>query len=433
MKEYVSWNRLPRLSPDQVLSLSNSVEALPAGLAGPLIAYGNGRSYGDVCLTDSGTLLLTRGMDRFVEFNSRTGVLCCEAGITLAEILALVVPQGWFLPCTPGTRFVTIGGAVANDVHGKNHHEVGSFGNNVISLDLLRSDGSVIKCGPCEQRRWFEATVGGLGLTGLIRRVEIQLVPISNPWMWVQSRRFGNLEGFWDLSEKAEKVSPYTVAWVDCLASGKDRGRGIFLSAQHASHQGNPPSYTEGRKRVPFDPPVSLVNGFTLRLFNSLYYRQTVKPEGFLSHYVPYFYPLDGIEDWNRIYGRKGFYQYQCVIPPRDSKEATSALLNVISKHAQGSFLAVLKRFGNTPSLGMLSFPRPGDTLALDFPNRGETTLNLFKDLDAIVRESGGALYPAKDARMPADLFRSGFPEWESFAEYVDPNFSSSFWRRVTK
>ncbi|MBB3189398.1 FAD-binding oxidoreductase [Halomonas cerina] len=398
----------------------------------PLLPYGNGRSYGDVCLNDHGTLLVTRGLDRFIDFDPQTGLLRCEAGMTLAEVLALVVPQGWFLPSTPGTRQVTVGGAVANDVHGKNHHAVGSFGHHVRALELLRSDGEVITCGPGRADAWFAATVGGLGLTGLIRWVELQLMPIQTPWMWVESQRFANLEAFWPLNRRAEARWPYTVAWIDCLAKGKARGRGILLAGQHAPPQATPPSFKEGCKRVPIDPPLSLVNRLSLKVFNALYYRQPVKPQGGLSHYVPYFYPLDAIQDWNRIYGRRGFYQYQCVLPPEAAEAATAALLDTVARRGEGSFLAVLKTFGRKPSVGMLSFPRPGTTLALDFPNRGDKTLRLLDDLDAIVCEAGGALYPGKDARMPARLFQSGFPQWEAFSRFIDPAFSSRFWQRVT-
>lgn len=428
-----SWNRLPQVTPEAVHVLTNRQETLPDTVPTPFLAYGNGRSYGDVCLTETGSLLMTRGLDRFIDFDPVQGIVRCEPGVTLGEVLALVVPHGWFLASTPGTKFATVGGSIANDVHGKNHHNVGSFGHHVRAFELWRSDGNVIECRPDQNGDWFRATIGGLGLTGLIRWAEIQLMPIQNPWMWVQSQRFSNLDEFWVLNREAETIWPYTVAWIDCLAKGKARGRGILLSGQHAAAQTNLPAVKTAEKRVPFDPPFSLVNGFSLRAFNTLYYRQPVKPQGGLTHYAPYFYPLDTIQDWNRIYGRSGFYQYQCVIPPEQAKEATAALLDTIAKHGEGSFLAVLKTFGSKPSLGMLSFPRPGTTLALDFPNRGDKTLRLLSELDVIVKEAGGALYPGKDARMSGELFQSGYPEWQTFSEYIDPNFSSSFWQRVTQ
>ena len=432
MSAPLSWNRIPKVASDKVSSLAHRIKKLPSELPCPFLAYGNGRSYGDVCLSEEGTLLLTRGLSRFIQFCPATGVLKCEAGTTLAEVLQLVVPQGWFLPSTPGTRLATVGGAVANDVHGKNHHAEGSFGHHIKSLELLRSDKGSIICSMSENSDYFKATIGGLGLTGLIQWVELQLMPIRNPWMWVQSQRFKNLDEFWALNHSAEQSWPYTVSWIDCMATGASKGRGILLAGQHAASQNELPKFEEKAKKIPFDPPFSLVNKASLKAFNTLYYNQPVNPEGKLTHYIPYFYPLDAISNWNRIYGRKGFFQYQCVIPPESSKDATNALLETIAKRKDGSFLAVLKTFGDKPSLGMMSFSRPGITLALDFPNRGERTLKLLNDLDSIVSEAGGALYPAKDARMPSHLFKSGFPNWELFSRYIDPSFSSRFWKRVT-
>ena len=428
----LSWNRLPDISPDAICSLTCRATAIPDTFPRPLLPYGNGRSYGDVCLTDKGTLLITRGLDRFIEFDRKQGRLRCEAGMTLREILALVVPQGWFLASTPGTQLATVGGAVANDVHGKNHHDSGCFGHHVKALELWRSNGEVIHCSSERNPDWFYATIGGLGLTGLIRWVDIQLKPILNPWIWVQSQRFANLGEFWTLNREAEANWPYTVAWIDCLAKGKSRGRGILLAGAHAPAQSQSLNYRSRDKRMLIDPPFSMVNHFSLKAFNALYYRQLVKPQGTLVHYAPYFYPLDAIQNWNRIYGKKGFYQYQCVIPPENAEAAVTDLLDTIAQYGDGSFLAVLKNFGIKPSVGMLSFPRPGTTLALDFPNRGSRTLKLLSALDDVVRAAGGALYPAKDARMPADLFQSGYPVWQEFSKFVDPQFSSSFWRRVT-
>lgn len=428
-----SWNRIPSIQPQQRLWLSSRSElaAVLSDQSGAALAYGNGRSYGDVCLTE-GSQLMCRGLDRFIRFDRQNGVLCCEAGVTLAEVLALTAPQGWFLPSTPGTRYATVGGALANDVHGKNHHVEGSFGHHVRAFELVRSDGSRLECRPDQNEAFFAATIGGLGLTGLISWVELQLTPIRNEWMWAESVRFRNLDEFWELNAAAEANSPYAVAWIDCLSKGNSQGRGILLTADHAGMRTDLPVFREKTKRVPFDPPLSLVNRLSLTAFNALYYRQPTKPQGGLMHYVPYFYPLDAIGDWNRIYGRRGFYQYQCVIPPEASATAIAELLNAIARSGQGSFLAVLKTFGDRPAAGMLSFPRPGATLALDFPDKGERTLRLFAELDAIVTSAGGALYPAKDARMPASLFRSGFPQWERFSEYIDPAFSSQFWQRVT-
>lgn len=433
MKPVTSWNRIPSVSPERQLLLQEHRLPSERQTPYPLLAHGNGRSYGDVCLSDQGTLLQTTALDRFICLDAATGVLRCESGISLYAILQQIVPRGWFLPCTPGTGFATLGGALANDVHGKNHHAAGSFGDHVRAFELLRSDGSRRICTPTENRELFRATIGGLGLTGLVTWVELQLMPVCGPWMWVESRRFENLDAFWSLNAEAEARWPYTVAWIDCLASAQARGRGILFCGRHAPVQEQPPRYSGSRLSVPFDPPISLINGLTLRAFNALYYRQPTCPQGQLSHYRPYFYPLDAIQNWNRIYGRRGFYQYQCVLPPASAEGATGAILDAIAHSGEGSFLAVLKTFGDRPSPGMLSFARPGTTLALDFPNRGARTRALFQQLDALVAEAGGALYPAKDARMPGELFRAGYPQWESFAQYIDPAFMSHFWKRVTR
>jgi FAD/FMN-containing dehydrogenase len=433
MRPVQSWNRIPQVTAKDSYVL-HCRDADLSNCNFPLLAHGNGRSYGDVCLTDRGTLLLTRSLDRYIDFDPVNGILRCEPGVTMGDILSLVVPHGWFLACSPGTQFATVGGAIANDVHGKNHHQIGSFGHSVTQFELWRSDGSVFLCDAKNNSDWFRATIGGLGLTGLIRWAELKLIPINNPWMTVKSIRFSNLAEFWEVNKEAEAKSPYTVAWIDCVAKGSCKGRGIFLSADHAIDQPlpKPPSANTGMS-VPLDPPFSLVNNLSLRAFNALYYRQKTYPSGQLSHFNSYFYPLDNIGNWNRIYGRKGFYQYQCVIPLEESELAIGKLLDTIAKRGEGSFLAVLKTFGDKPSVGMMSFPRPGATLALDFPNRGWKTLSLFNELDAIVREAGGALYAAKDARMSSEMFKAGYPEWEAFSTFIDPNFSSSFWERVAR
>jgi FAD/FMN-containing dehydrogenase len=353
----------------------------------------------------------------------------------LSELLSFIVPQGWFLPVTPGTQYVTVGGAIANDVHGKNHHRAGSFGCHVRALELLRSDGRRIECGPDQNADWFAATVGGLGLTGLITWAELQLAPIANPFVWVRIQRFRDLDEFWDLNHEAEQRYSYTVAWVDCLAKGSRLGRGIYFSGEHAPALTETPHYRSRDFRVVLDPPFSLVNRLSLTAFNEIYYHyhKLLSSRPVLSHYVPFFYPLDAIGQWNRIYGRNGFFQYQCVLPKPNAREGLKVLLDEIGGSGQGSFLAVLKTFGAIRSPGLLSFPREGVTFALDFPNRGTTTRRLFDRLDRVVMEADGALYPAKDARMPAELFRRGFPKWEKFTRYRDPAFSSNFWRRVAE
>ena len=399
-----------------------------------LLPFGNGRSYGDSCLNVGGGLIETRALDRFISFDRDTGVLACEAGVLLLDILRLAVPAGWFLSVVPGTCYATVGGAIANDVHGKNHHRAGSFGRHVRRFELLRSDGMRLTCSPTTNSEWFAATVGGLGLTGIVTWAELQLRPIQGPCMDVESIRFANLQEFFALSAQAENRYEYTVAWIDCLSRGKQLGRGILECANHAPDMAPAGLPSERTMAVPFSLPVSLVNTVSLRIFNTLYYyRQRGRVKHRKDYFQRFFFPLDRILHWNRLYGRAGFYQYQCVVPQAVAQQATAELLETIARSGLGSFLAVLKCFGSPASPGMLSFPREGVTLALDFPNRGAALERLFEALDRIVSAAGGTLYPAKDGRMPGTLFRSGYPRWQKFSQYIDPACSSSFWRRVTQ
>lgn len=433
MRNYTSWGRYPKATPAAVYRTHWADEPLPRS-PHSLLPYGNGRSYGDSCLNDGSALLDMRGLDRLLSFDRATGVLRCEAGVLLAEILMVVVPMGWFVPVTPGTRFVTVGGAIANDVHGKNHHRTGTFGQHILRLALHRSDQGIVRCSTTENATLFYATIGGLGLTGAILWAEIQLRPIANATVDTETIRFANLNAFFNLSSESDRDYEYTVAWIDCLARGESLGRGLFMRGNHAAPQEKLPPPPPKPRSFPMDMPFPFVNALSLRAFNSLYYRkQLARARRTLTHYEPFFYPLDGIYHWNRLYGRRGFLQYQCVIPPESAKDSIRALLETIAAARSGSFLAVLKIFGNRPSPGLLSFPRPGATLALDFPNRGQRTLDLLSQLDKIVVSAHGAVYPAKDARMSGEHFRQYFPRWEEFQSHIDPRFSSSFWRRVTR
>ena len=425
-----SWGRYPR-AVQHVLRLRDRSSPLPA-FSGHALPRGNGRSYGDVCLDDGGTLLDARGLDRFIAFDPVTGVLRCEAGVLLDTILELCVPRGWFLPVVPGTRFVTVGGAIANDVHGKNHHKVGSFGCHLRAFELLRSDGTRRVCSREENADWFAATAGGLGLTGVITWAELQLKPVPGAWFDTETIRYGQLDDFFQLSAESEHAFDYTVAWIDCTARGEALGRGVFSRGNHAPTPTSVGEPREGGLRMPFAPPFSLVNGSSLRAFNTLYFRRAPKTSRRAhEHYRPWLFPLDGIRDWNRMYGPRGFLQYQCVLPPAAAHDGVHELLGRISASGSGSFLAVLKQLGAIRSPGLLSFPRLGTTLALDFANRGPATFELLDRLDEVVAAAGGAVYPAKDARMSGERFRGYFPAWRQFSEFTDPALSSGFWRRV--
>ncbi len=430
---YQSWGRYPPVQQTGV-ALENS-NCLPRAAGAPLLAYGLGRSYGDVCLNSQGVVLDTQRLGRFLAFDRASGVLRCEAGVSLAQINRLTLPVGWFLPVTPGTQFVTMGGAVANDVHGKNHHKAGTFGHHVRALGLLRSNGDMRICSLHENADWFRATVGGLGLTGLIQWVEIQLIAVNNPLIQAETIRFANLDEFFALSLASESAFDYTVAWLDCLASGKHLGRGLFMRGNHAAPQlDRGYCMTAGtRMAVPVDFPGWALNHYSIRAFNWLYYRKQWRNKtGGVVSYLPFFYPLDSVGHWNRIYGKRGFFQYQCVVP-YDNPAVAREILQRIAASGQGSFLGVMKLFGDKPSLGLLSFPRKGFTLALDFANHGESTLRLFAQLDDVVAAHGGVVYPAKDARMSARHFQQFYPAWETLQTYIDPQFSSDFWRRVTQ
>ena len=433
-----SWGRFPRAEGQERHALQWRTDPLPAPDGRTLLPYGRGRSYGDSCLNAGGALISTEALDRFISFDPSTGVLACEAGVTLEEILRLVTWQGWFLPVTPGTKFVTVGGAIANDVHGKNHHRAGTFGRHVRRFELLRSDGQRLLCSPTENAEWYRATIGGLGLTGLVVWAEVQLRRISNPYILNETVPLRNLDEFFELSRASDKDYEYTVAWVDCLKTGKKVGQGLFYRGNHAPPQFDAVPLLKShlsRSRglvVPFDMPGWVMNPLSVRAFAFLYYhRHHLMPAEQLVHYDPFFYPLDGVHGWNRAYGKRGMLQYQCVVPFEQGDGAIRAILEEIGKSGLGSLLSVLKTFGDVPSPGMMSFPRPGVTLAVDFANAGKKTHALFARLDKMTRDFGGALYPAKDALMSPEGFATYFPQREAFARYIDPAFSSSFWRRV--
>lgn len=432
-RDLSSWGHYPAPGIQRELPVQNRFSLLPV-FEGSALPRGNGRSYGDTCLNPGGTLLTTRALDHFISFDPATGRLHAESGVTLADVISLSLPYGWFLPVTPGTRWATLGGAISNDVHGKNHHVAGTLGHHVCSLELLRSDGTreVLTAGSGSDR--LRATIGGLGLTGLITRCELQLRRVPGPWLDTETLRFDSLDDFFSLSAESATTHEYTVAWIDCLAKEKRLGRGHFIRSDHAS--GDPLSSIPGAANglaFPLTPPISLVNKLTLRPFNTAYYwRQPARRQRSQQHYRSYFYPLDGISNWNRMYGPRGFLQHQCVLPPATAREGVAELLRAISGSGQGSFLAVLKEFGDIPPAGMLSFPRPGTTLALDFPNNGNGVLRLLERLDAIVAEAGGTLYPAKDARMSVELFKRGYgKQLDEFQKHIDPKMSSGFWRRM--
>ncbi len=372
-------------------------------------------------------------LSRLINFDTETGVLVCESGLTIDELLRVCIPKGWFVPVTPGTKYVTIGGAIANDIHGKNHHQAGNFGNHIVELELLRSTGEFVNCSPTENRGLFSATIGGLGLTGIITKATIQLKKIYSPVIDAENCKFGSIDEFLDLASASEKDFEYTVSWIDSTATHTSLGRGVFIRGNHSGIQSELKLPNDKKILFPVNAPNILLNKLTIRAFNGLYYhRQLATVKKYQTPFDPFFYPLDSILNWNRLYGKRGFYQYQFVVPFTNGSIVMKSILKKIAAYGEGSFLAVLKTFGTIPSMGMMSFPRPGITLALDFANNGADTLKLLSTLDSIVGEAGGAVYPAKDARMSAESFQLYFPQWQEYTKYIDPRCMSDFWLRVT-
>ncbi len=406
------WGNYPQMD-CRVISAAGVPELRRHVTAEPsLIARGNGRAYGDAALNRDATLV-TRRHDHIIAFDTETGLLTAESGLMLADLLEIFVPRGWFPPVTPGTRLVTLGGMVASDVHGKNHHGAGSFCNHVDSLELVLADGRVVTCSRLQNAELFAATCGGMGLTGIIASVTFRLQPIRTAWIRQQTLRCASLADAMAQIE-ATRHWTYSVAWIDCLSGGADAGRCLLYLGEHAEpdeldpQQRTAPLAVPKRRllRVPFALPSWVLNGYSLRAFNEIYYG-TARPGRALIDWQRYFYPLDAILDWNCIYGRNGFLQYQCVLPGAASAIGLQQLLRQVALAGLGSFLAVLKQFGDHPG-GDLSFPMAGYTLAMDFPQRPQS-LALLNELDAIVADHGGRLYLAKDARMTAAMLRRGY------------------------
>ena len=408
---------------------SSVSEAMGSGFYLPV---GMGRSYGDVALASGAVAVSSLSLNRLLAFDPEAGVLICEPGVLLRDIQATFVKLGWMLHVTPGTSFVSVGGAIANDIHGKDHHLAGTFGDHVLALTLVRSDGQALECSPTSNDGYFRATIGGLGLTGFITSVTLQLKKVAGPYFDTEVIPYNSLNEFFELSDQTEADNwQASVSWFDCSTS--KAGRGSFTRGNVAERAYDQSTEPKGAGlSVPFTPPISLINKLTLDVFNTGYFQLQKAGAGLRQmHYREFYYPLDGVRNWNRIYGPKGFFQYQSVVPMEQAAAATEEMLAVIHKSGQGSFLAVLKTFADRKPAGLLSFARHGVTLALDFPNRGEKTETLMQRLDSIVLEAGGALNPSKDARMSREAFASGFPGLTEFKKYRDPGAVSNFSKRV--
>ncbi len=430
VSDLTSWNRLPLGPPARQKPIAWCDEIAPILRPASqlsVLPYGNGRSYGDVCLNHGNVILPMRGLNRILAYDRARGIITAEAGMTFRELLAVIVPDGWFPPVTPGTSHLTLGGAVANDVHGKDHPTAGTFGRHVLEVELHRSDqGGSIACSPRANAELFDATIGGLGLTGLIRSVTFSLQRIAGPMMETRSRRGDCLAMFAAASDPA---FPHRIAWLDASAPPDELGRGIFTEGRFTTGAGS----GDLRRMLPSPPlPSGLLGPALFRVLNRFRYLAPISESEDMG-YEAFFFPLDQIDNWQRAYGTAGFYQHQSLIPVAAGPEPIRALLGALPAHGQMSFVTVLKKFGESSSPGMLSFPREGLSLALDLPNLGDRTLRLLDALDEIVVAAGGRIYPAKDARMSPDTFRAGFPQWEAFTKFIDPAFSSGFLRRMSE
>jgi len=430
---FESWGRYPSYGANVIpLHWQSDFSAIAPSLLNGALPVGMGRSYGDACLLKDGNLLVTTGMNRLIEFDPESGLLTAEAGITLAQILDFAVPRGFFLPVSPGTKYVTIGGAIANDIHGKNHHVAGTFGRHVMQFELMRSDGSRRLCSPTENSDWYAATIGGLGITGLITWATLRLKPIVSRLIEYEGIQFHGIDEFLALTEQSKDIE-YTVSWVDVTSTGKNFARGIFMQGDHSQKRDTLTPSPKPKLVFPFDAPGFALNRLSVSLFNTAYFhKQFSKRSVSIEDYEPFFFPLDKVLHWNRMYGKRGLLQFQYVIPWEHAKEGTVAILHEVAKSGLASFLAVLKAFGDVPSPGMMSFPKPGITLALDFPIKPDKTFPVVHRLAEMVLEFGGRLYPAKDAAMTARQFQAFYPQWQQFSRYRDPLLTSSFWERVT-
>lgn len=409
------WGNYPRIC-GRVAELRGSEADAALVAEAPLIARGLGRSYGDASLQPHLTVL-TRRLDHLRAFDPDSGLLGCEAGVTLGALLDLFLPRGWLPPVMPGTKFVTIGGMVAADVHGKNHHQAGSFGRHVRSLRLMLADGRVITCDREHHRDLFDATIGGMGLTGIILSVAFRLQRVRTAWVRAETLRAPDLEAALEAFEDSAGWT-YSVAWIDALSG---TGRCVLSRGELAEPDQLPPGLPPLRARpkrnyrVPMDFPGFVLNRWSARAFNAVYYAAAQhRPVPRLTDCDSFFFPLDALLEWNRIYGRAGFTQYQCVLPKSAGRAGLGCLLDTIRASGFGSFLAVLKLFGRQE--GLMSFPMEGYTLALDFPVRRPTP-SLLDRLDAIVADHGGRLYLAKDARTSPAMLRRFYPQLACFQD----------------
>ncbi|MTI38750.1 FAD-binding oxidoreductase [Fulvivirga lutimaris] len=429
MKKISGWGNYPLV--DSEINRFDTERELVKLLASEskTIARGNARSYGDSALAHN--VISSLSHNRMLYFDTEKGILKCESGVLFNDILDVIVPKGWFLPVTPGTKFITVGGAIASDVHGKNHHGEGSFSNYLDEFEIACADGSIKICSPSNEQELYQATCGGMGLTGVILNATFRLKKIESAYISQKQIKAKNLDEIVELFDEY-KSATYSMAWIDCLKGGNAFGRSILICGEHASfeelstNQKKAPLNLKPKKKlnVPFNFPAIALNPFSIKAFNALYYAKNYKKvmEGVIP-YEPFFYPLDAINNWNRMYGKNGFVQYQFVLPKEGGKEGLVKILKKIRSKGMGSFLAVLKAFGEQNDL--IAFPMEGLTLALDFPVR-KGLFEFLNELDVIVLEYGGRIYLTKDARMDGQTLAQSYPnfsKWKAIVEKYNPNF----------
>jgi decaprenylphospho-beta-D-ribofuranose 2-oxidase len=425
MKKPISnWNNYPVVEAKEISF--DYAKDLTSKLAQSSIPHGNGRCYGDASLSDD--VINTLRYDKILALDELHGTITCQSGILLSDLLQVIVPRGWFLPVTPGTKFITVGGAVASDVHGKNHHVDGAFSNQIVTMSVLTGTGETIVCSKTNHSDLFWATCGGMGLTGIVLEVTFRLKRIQSSHIRQKQIKAVNLDEVMALFDQ-NTDSTYSVAWIDCLKTGDHFGRSILMLGEHAGTDETPTEHKLLAKEkslltVPFHFPSFVLNGYSVKLFNALFYAKNYRRElNSVVHYDGFFYPLDSILEWNKIYGKKGFVQYQFVLPIENSKKGLVDILKRINKMGMGSFLAVLKLFGDQDNL--ISFPMKGYTLALDFPIK-KGLFEFLDELDQVVADYGGRIYLSKDARMKKEIFWKTYPhatEFQQILKKYDPDY----------
>jgi decaprenylphospho-beta-D-ribofuranose 2-oxidase len=410
--DLTGWGRYPRIqarahsfeSPEELLSWLKKDSNY--------IVHAEGRGYGDCALSPE--VIFTRRFNNILDFDPQTGMVSCESGVTLAELIEVFLPRGWFISITPGTKFISVGGAIASDVHGKNHHNAGCFSECLLSFDLMLPDGKIVSCSRQKNKELFRATCGGMGLTGVILTATFRLQKMQSGYIRETILRAGSLPEIFDLFENHSSAT-YSVAWIDCLAKGQSMGRSLLMLGEFAD-TGSLEFPKSKVVSLPIDLPAFTLNKYSLSVFNHFYYWRRSLP--LMDRLVPltkFFYPLDAIQHWNRLYGGKGFTQYQLVLPKEASFQGLEIILRRISQGDLPSFLGVLKLFGPEND-NYLSFPLEGYSLALDFPIKAEL-FPFLDELDSMVTDHGGRLYLAKDVRMSKRVFRKGYPGWQKFRE----------------